>query len=92
MADEVKLDSFTIKPTGNQEYTEIPDCKNIYEKQISVSFKADFNTIAVFLNTLERHRPVIFVDEFTIVRSNKDNLGHQVSMNLSIFVRKQQNS
>lgn len=69
----------------------IPDCKYISENRIDISFLAtNFNQFAVFLNALERHRPVIFVDSFKIIRAEKRDSGHRVEMSLSVFVRKRQ--
>jgi hypothetical protein len=41
---------------------------------------------------LERHRPVLLVDKFTIIRSGQDDSVFRVSLNLAAFVRKQQDS
>jgi len=63
--------------------------KNSYlsEKRIDVTFKASFNRFAIFLNSLERHKPTIFVDEFVIRRLASDNSAHQVEMKLVVFVK-----
>lgn len=69
----------------------IPDCKYIDENRVDIKFSArSFNQFAVFLNALERHQPIIFVDSFKITRAKKRDSGHQVEMNLSVFVRKRQ--
>ena len=89
IASEKKVASFSIKNKNNQPGSAISDCENICENYIDVSFTSSFNQFAAFLNDLERHRPVVFVDKFKITRSQQDNSGHQVKMNLVVFVRKQ---
>jgi len=90
IASEKKVDSFSIKNKDNRGLSAIPDCSYIWESQINISFIGGFNQFATFLNALERHRPVIFVDKFTITRSVQDDSGYQVSLNVAAFVRKQQ--
>jgi Tfp pilus assembly protein PilO len=85
LSKENRLASFSIKTADIQE---IAGCNFIAQNQILISFTAGFNQFAAFLNALERHRPVVFVDKFTITRSEQDVSASQVSMELSVFVRK----
>ena len=89
VASEKEVASFSIRTKDNPGGSSIPNCNYICGNHIDVSFTAGFNQFATFLNALERHRPVIFVDKFTITRSDQNNSAHQVSMDLSVFVRKQ---
>lgn len=86
-----KLASFSIENKDKPGSSAIPNCNYISENHIDVRFTAGFNPFAAFLNALERHRPVVFADSFTITRSDQNDSGHQVSMALSIFVRKKPN-
>jgi hypothetical protein len=87
IANEKNVDSLSIK--GNEKIiSELPDCEYIGEGQIDIGFKAGFNQFATFLNALERHRPVLFVDQFTITNSRKDDSGYQVNLKVSVFVKK----
>jgi len=65
---------------------EIPGCELIKENKIKLSFQSGFPEFAGFLNTLERHRPVVFIDTFQIVRSEDDRAGHKVEMELAVLV------
>jgi hypothetical protein len=92
-ANDIKVDSFVAKAQGNRKSQDIADLQYICESQINVSFKADFNKFATFLNAAERHRPVIFVDKFTVTHANQqDDSANQVNMDLSVFVKKQHGS
>jgi hypothetical protein len=90
-ANDIKVGSFSAKTQDNRKSQDMAGCQYIYESQINVNFKADFNRFTAFLNTMERHRPVIFVDKFTITHANQqDDSTNQVNMDLSVFVKKQQ--
>jgi hypothetical protein len=93
IASENNVASFSIKGKDSGGGSEVPNCRYICENHIDISFTAaGFNQFAAFLNTLERHRPVVFVDKFTITRSHQDDSGHKVDMELVVFVKKKQDS
>ena len=95
IAGEKKIDSFSIKTKNNKDNrgrSAMPDYKYLCENHMDVSFTGNFNQFAAFLNALERHRPVVFVDTFNITRSEKNDSGNEVNMNLAVFVRKRQDS
>jgi len=86
ISKETNVKSFR---TGSEGIEKIAKCDHISEKYIDVSFTASFDQFAAFLNALERYRPVIFVDEFSIVRSNEDTSGHKVNMRVAVLVRQE---
>ncbi len=89
IAREQNIASFSIKAKGQGGFSKIPDCDYIGENYIDISFTGQFNKFVVFLNTLERHRPVIFVDEFTVTRSrDKRDQEHRASLSVAVFVKK----
>ena len=91
IAEEKKVASFGSKVKSNRGLTMKRDeYKYIRENQINISFTGDFNQFATFLNALERHRPVIFVDNFTLSRSKRGDPGYIVNLSVIAFVRKQQ--
>jgi len=92
IAEEKKIASFGSKVKNNRGLTTNVDYKYITENHINISFIGNFNQFATFLNTLERHRPVIFVDKFTITCSGREDSGYQISLNVTAFVKKQQDS
>jgi hypothetical protein len=73
IANEEKVASFSIKNKDKKGLSEIPDCNSIGENHIDISFISGFDQFATFVNALERHQPVLFVNEFSISRSNKGN-------------------
>lgn len=90
IAKEEDVSSFSIKNNNKQGISEIPDCNSICENHIDISFIAGFNQFATFVNALERHQPVLFVNEFTISRSKKGESTYQVTLDVAAFVKKQQ--
>jgi hypothetical protein len=90
IASNKELGSFRIGAKGKHARSDIPNCDYIGENHINISFAAGFKQFAGLVNALERHQPVVFVDEFIMTRSDKDSSGHQVDMDLAVFVRKQQ--
>jgi len=91
IANEEKVSSFSIESKDKRGPLEIPDCNSICESHIDIDFVAGFNQFATFVNALERHRPVLFVNEFVIARSNRSELAYQVTLDVAAFVKKQQN-
>ena len=89
IANEKKVASFSSKVKKSRGLSTITDSKYIYENQIVISFIGDFNQFATFLNALEKHQPVIFVDKFAIIRSGRDDSVYQVSLNVAALVKKQ---
>ncbi len=91
IAGEEKLASFSVKSRDSSKVSAVPNCNYIGENHIDVSFTALFPQFATFLNALERYRPVLFVDKFT-VSSGRGDSNPQANVNLVVFVRKRQDS
>jgi len=91
IANKEKVSSFSIKSKDKRRASAIPDSNSISENHIDITFSAGFNQFATFVNALERHRPVLFVNEFSMARSNKDDSAfYQVTLDVAAFVKKQQ--
>ncbi len=90
IANEKNVASFSIKSKDGRGPSTITEAKYIRENLIVISFIGGFNQFATFLNALERHRPVLFVDKFSITRSGQDDSGYQVSLDVATVVKKQQ--
>ena len=92
LANEKKVDSFSIKDQENRRGFAGAELEHLRENHINISFEGGFNQFAAFLNALERHRPVVFVDNFRITRSRQEDKGNKVDMKLAVLVRKRQDS
>jgi len=92
IANEKNLTGFSIKSGDSHAAAAMSKCNYIAEDQIDVSFTGGFNEFAIFLNALERHQPVVFVNRFTITSPEESGSRPQVNMDLSVLVRKKQSS
>ncbi len=89
IANECELSSFSIQSSDVERISESSDPNNVFQKSIKVSFIAGFEDFAYFLNTLERHKPVLFVNKFMLSRQNNSNANYQVTVDLAALVCKQ---
>ena len=91
IADECSISSFSVQSNDMQKSSTTSDPNNIIEKRIKVSFISGFQEFASFLNSIERHQPVLFIHEFMISRHNNSHNTNtfQVSLELAALVQKQ---
>jgi len=89
IANSVGVNAFASRRISSEVYSTIPGCEYIGYAEIRVEFRSSFNKFARFINTLERHEPFIFVNEFTISNSDKNDLEHSTNMVLHVFVKMQ---
>jgi len=92
VASENKVSSFSVKSKDSKDLFEIKGCTLIGENRMDVSFKGTFIQFARFLNALEQHEPVVFVDSFVIERGRESANENNVAMMLSVYVEKRQDS
>jgi hypothetical protein len=90
IAEETRLESFGIRPAASLTSHTTDGSDRLTEKRLSVNFVAGFTRFATFLNTLERHQPVVFVETFTINRPQEADAKPQVDMGLAVLVEKSQ--
>jgi hypothetical protein len=88
VANDQKVSSFSIKTKDNRTLSAIPDCSYVFENYLEISFAGGFQQFATFLNALERHRPVLFIDKFTVIHSRTEGTGYQVGMDVTFLVGK----
>ncbi len=88
LARETRLESFGMKPVNTQASGSPTDREHLGEKRLSVSFLAGFPRFAAFLNALERHHPVVFVETFTINRPLEADAQPRVDMGLAVLIEK----
>jgi hypothetical protein len=88
ISGDIDLNGFSSNYTSGDLKTRTDNYKHIAQRQINVNFNSSFNKFAVFLNTLERRRPVIFVDTFSITRSAESDSSPEVDMKLAVLIAK----
>ena len=92
IANNKKVNSFSFKMQEDSRGRQGSDLQYIQENCIDISFTGDFIKFATFLNALERHQPVVFVDNFKITRSALEDSNHRTNMKLAVFLRKPKES
>jgi hypothetical protein len=92
LATVAGVESFAMKPRNRQGLDSLPDCDRIGEKRIDVSFSSPFHGFATLLNSLERHRPVLFVESFAIRHSRAQPSQAEAHMELAVLIEKPQGS
>ena len=83
--NELRLIEFSSKNHKQNSYSTVGDSKLVDEVWLKVDFRATFEQFAQFLNQLECHNPVVFVEEVSFRRGTKDTVGHQISLQLSFL-------
>ena len=90
LARETKLESFGMKHSDARASGPGRGCEYLGEKYLNVNFQSRFTRFATFLNALERHHPVVFVETFSIIRPQETNAEPRVDMGLTVLVEKPQ--
>lgn len=85
--NDLRLFEFSSKNEKEKAYSTVGGSKLVSEVWLTVDFQATFDQFAQFLNRLESHEPVVFVEEVSFQRGNQDTLGHKVSLQLSFLAK-----
>jgi len=92
IAREKNVASLNVEKEKERLVSDKDLAKNISESRINISFTAGFSQFAAFLNALERHHPVLFVNEFKLMQSNQNESAYQVDMDVAALIKKQQDN
>jgi len=90
IVDELEIGSFNIENRGSGNAPVKTNTTHVSENHVDLTLCGDFNQFAFFLNALERHRPVLFVERFSISAGDGRGGKPQIKMNLVYLVRKAQ--
>jgi Tfp pilus assembly protein PilO len=87
VANELRVTSFSSKGSQNEQSRAIlPMCKVLGIDYFYISFKGSFGQFARFINAMERYKPVLFVDRFSITRSDNGSVDNDINIVLAVFV------
>jgi Tfp pilus assembly protein PilO len=91
IAQEKSVASVNVEPSNNASIeTEEDKTRNIYERHIDVSCTTGFQQFAAFLNALERHQPVLFINQFSLIQSSQNRSAYNIKMDIAALVKKGQ--
>jgi Tfp pilus assembly protein PilO len=85
--NDLRLFEFSSKSQRQKNYPTVGKSKLVSEGWLKVDFQATFEQFAQFLNQLERHDPVVFVEEVSFRRGTQGSLGHEISLELSFLTK-----
>ena len=88
IAGDKQVSSFTVKTPDQSRGSDPSDSKNLQENRVEVSFASEYMQFASFLNDLERHRPIVFVDKFKLGIDRQGEASIKVDMDLSFMVKR----
>ncbi len=89
MCKDIGLDAY-IDPWNSGEVQAFSECKYVRGQLIKVTFNATFNEFAKLLNNLERFKSVIFIDGFSVTKSQENEGKQRIEMSLAVLVAKPQ--
>ena len=92
LASATAVQSFAMKPRNRERLEVLALCDTIGEKQLDISFVGHFHQFASLLNALERHRPVLFVETFSIRRPRRETSQPETNMQVTVLVEKNQHA
>jgi len=88
VANKYGIRSFSIQsdegPAGSTD--EQTGC--VLENRLNISLTANFGQFAAFLNALERHQPVLFVESFDVTRPDSEDLQARANIRVVVMVKK----
>ena len=85
IANELRLSEFSSKDQKQKNYSTVGKSKLVSEVWLDVEFQATFEQFAQFVNRLECHNPVVFVEEVSFRRGQQDTHEHKASLQLSFL-------
>jgi hypothetical protein len=87
VADTIQLKELTSKRREGLSQEKLEGFQNLGEVWLEVAFKGDFWQFAQFINRLERHEPVVFVETFHIQRDARGGQAREAEVSLCFLVQ-----
>jgi len=88
LAEGHDLADFSGRTVGTATKIGGEELKRIAQRNVVLSFRCGFAQLVRFINELERHQPIIFVDQFTVRAAVGQEAGLDCDMECSILYRK----
>lgn len=87
LADTIQLKDLTSKRKEGLSQEKLEGFQNLGEVWLEVAFKGDFWQFAQFINQLERHEPVVFIETFNIQRDIRGGQAREAEVSLCFLVQ-----
>lgn len=92
MANTLELKKFTSRVPETVPDKTLEKTERLTEGWLAVDFAADYLKTAAFVNALERHEPVLFVESITLRRSDENPQEATVRMLISYLIQSPEKS
>ena len=86
LANEVELQDLTSERKEGLSQDVLEGYPNLGEVWFELDFETNFPRFAEFINLLERHRPVVFVEKFNIKQKSQNPKIKDVQLTLCFFI------
>lgn len=81
--------SFKSKGLDDGAFSTMTNYDRLGRMTLLMDFGSSFNELAMLISLLERHKPIVIVDRFTIMRSSDQDSTHRMNIYLSVYVRRE---
>lgn len=85
IANELRISEFSSKIRDYSQKQKTGSAGCLQESWLNIECSASFEQLIQFINRLERHDPVVFVEKLSIQRRSGETAGHEVEMELSLL-------
>lgn len=86
IAEQSGVKGFSTKYRTSSIATVVDNCPQIDTSRIDISFTGQYKQFVRLINDLERHQPIVLVNSFSIIASDKDDKLNKVKIALTILV------
>jgi len=77
----------SVGERGKGKASVLDDCPHLWKKQVEVEFKSGFPEFFSMLHAVESHRPVMFVETFSIIPDGQEENENDVKFDISVLAR-----
>lgn len=89
LATNCGVRSFKSKGLDDGAFSTMTNYDRLGRMTLLMDFGSSFNELARLISLLERHKPIVIVDKFAIMRSSDQDNTHRMNIYLSVYVRRE---
>lgn len=89
LATNCGVRSFKSQGLDDGAFSTMTNYDRLGRMTLLMDFGSSFNELARLISLLERHKPIVIVDRFTIMRSSDQSNTHRMNIYLSVYVRRE---
>lgn len=86
IAEQSGVKGFSTKFRTSSTATVVDNCPQVETSRIDISFQGQYKQFVRLINDFERHQPIVLVESFSIIASDKGDKLNKVKIALTILV------